>query len=83
MSQLLEQSMKSWKHPDDEKTYILSQDIVVCKPEIKFMIGEKEMMKISSDQFYIRGEQLPVDEKEAKSVYEALKAFLVWHTLNK
>jgi len=43
----------------------------------------KELLKITEDGFYVRGEKVPVDEKEAAAVYKAFKEFLVYHALTR
>ncbi len=42
-----------------------------------------EMISIAEDGFYVRGEKVPVDDKEALTVYNAFKQFLVWAELNR
>lgn len=37
--------------------------------------GTEEMLKITQDGFYVRGVQVPQDEREAQVVYDA---FLQW-----
>jgi hypothetical protein len=58
---------------------------VSAPPEnnITFYGGQAEMLKVTEDGFYIRGEKVPADDKEAASVYKAFKAFLIHHALTK
>jgi hypothetical protein len=42
-----------------------------------------EMLRVAEDGFYIRGEKVPVDDKEAATVYNAFKEFLVWSRLSR
>jgi hypothetical protein len=42
-----------------------------------------EMLRVSEDGFYIRGEKVPVDDREAATVYNAFKEFLVWSRLSR
>jgi hypothetical protein len=42
-----------------------------------------EMLRVAEDGFYIRGEKIPVDDKEAATVYTAFKEFLVWNRLSR
>jgi hypothetical protein len=46
-------------------------------------VGETEMLRVSEDGFYVRGEKIPVDDKEAATVYNAFKEFLVWSRLHR
>lgn len=52
------------------------------KNEISFTGGGEEMLRISKDGFYIRGERVPADKKEAQAVYTAFKQWLNWAILN-
>lgn len=45
--------------------------------------GGVEMLRVAQDGFYVRGERVPADEKEAATVYNAFKQFLVWAELNR
>lgn len=45
--------------------------------------GGIEMLRVAQDGFYVRGEKVPVDDKEAATVYNAFKQFLVWAELNR
>ncbi len=42
-----------------------------------------EMLKITSDGFYVRGVKLEQDEQEARRVYDAFHSWLMWITLNR
>ena len=63
------------------------------KPEYKFhepepnnivcMAGSAEMLKVGPDGFWVRGVKVPQDDKEAVTVYNAFKQFLVWSELNR
>jgi hypothetical protein len=37
--------------------------------------GNVEMLRVAKDGFYVRGEKVPMDDKEAETVYNA---FLQW-----
>lgn len=50
---------------------------------IVFSSGDSEMLKISPKGFWVRGVQVNQDEKEAVTVYEAFKQWLVWSELNR
>lgn len=45
--------------------------------------GGTEMLRVAQDGFYVRGKKVPVDDKEAETVYNAFKQFLVWAELNR
>lgn len=42
-----------------------------------------EMLKITEDGFYVRGKKVPVDDKEALTVYKAFRQFLAWSALTR
>ena len=42
-----------------------------------------EMLRVAVDGFYVRGEKVPVDDREAATVYTAFKEFLVWSRLSR
>ena len=44
---------------------------------------DNEMLRVAKDGFYVRGERVPADEKEAETVYNAFKEFLVYHNLSR
>jgi hypothetical protein len=46
-------------------------------------VGSTEMLRVAEDGFYVRGEKIPVDDKEAETVYNAFKEFLVWNRLSR
>ena len=45
--------------------------------------GSTEMLRVAEDGFYVRGEKVPVDDREAATVYNAFKEFLVWSRLSR
>lgn len=47
------------------------------------IVGPNEMLRVAPDGFYVRGVKVPADEKEAETVYNAFKQFLVWSELNR
>jgi hypothetical protein len=51
--------------------------------DISFNVHEDEMLRIASDGFYVRGQKVPMDDKEAQTVYNAFKQWLTWNTLQK
>lgn len=50
---------------------------------ITFVQGQTEMLKVADDGFYVRGVKVPVDDREAATVYNAFKEFLVWSRLHR
>jgi hypothetical protein len=58
---------------------------VTSPPEnnIVFHTGKSETLRVTEDGFYVRGQRVPVDEKEAAAVYKAFKEFLVYHALTR
>jgi hypothetical protein len=47
------------------------------------MQGQSEMLKVADDGFYVRGVKVPADDREAETVYNAFKEFLVWSRLHR
>ena len=50
---------------------------------IIFMQGQTEMLKVADNGFYVRGVKVSVDDREAETVYNAFKEFLVWSRLHR
>lgn len=48
---------------------------------IVFNANQNEILKVAEDGFYVRGKKVPVDDREAESVYKAFKEFLIWAAL--
>ena len=46
-------------------------------------VGATEMLRVAEDGFYVRGEKITVDDREAATVYTAFKEFLVWSRLSR
>jgi hypothetical protein len=42
-----------------------------------------EMIRVTKDGFWVRGVKVEQDEREAETVYNAFKQFLVWAELNR
>lgn len=51
---------------------------------ITFVTGNPsvEMLKVSPDGFWVRGVKIKQDDKEAETVYNAFKAWMMWAKLN-
>lgn len=50
---------------------------------ITFYVKEQELLKVAADGFYVRGNKIDIDNKEAESVYRAFREFLIWSALLK
>jgi hypothetical protein len=50
---------------------------------LTMIAGGSEMMRVSADGFYVRGVRVPADDREAETVYNAFKQFLVWAELTR
>lgn len=48
---------------------------------IVFNANQNEILKVSEDGFYVRGKKVPIDDREAESVYKAFREFLIWAAL--
>ena len=46
-------------------------------------VGSTEMLRVAEDGFYVRGVRVESDDKEAATVYNAFKEFLVWGRLSR
>ena len=55
----------------------------VAQNNISCWAGGVEMLRVAQDGFYVRGVRVPADDKEAETVYNAFKQFLVWSELNR
>lgn len=54
-----------------------------ARNNISCYAGGTEMLRVAQDGFYVRGQRVPADDKEAETVYNAFKQFLVWAELNR
>ena len=59
----------------DSKTPIEANIVLFC--------GANELLKITENGFYVKGNKVEADENEAAAVYRAFKEFLVYHALTK
>jgi hypothetical protein len=50
---------------------------------LTMIAGGSEMLRVAQDGFYVRGQRVPVDDREAETVYTAFKQFLVWAEINR
>lgn len=67
------------------KNQVPEKIMSVSQPEnnITCYAGGSEMLRVAEDGFYVRGVKVPADDKEAATVYNAFKQFLVWAELTK
>ena len=59
--------------------------LILAAPEnnITLNAGDTEMLRVTSDGFFVRGVAVPVDEKESLAVYNCFKEWLAWASLNR
>lgn len=74
--QPLDDVMKTWTNTN-VGVNAPSENNITC------YTGGVEMLKVSEDGFYVRGVKVPADDKEAETVYNAFKEFLVWSRLHR
>jgi hypothetical protein len=77
----LEKVVSSWSAaniPDSNITFELPDN-----NNITMFTGGTEMLKVAEDGFYVRGVKVPADDREAETVYNAFKEFLVWSRLHR
>jgi hypothetical protein len=58
-------------------TIPIPQDTVILRA------GNEDMLRIAPDGFYVRGVKVPVDENEAKTVYNSFQQWLAWAQLQR
>lgn len=64
-------------------TISISDEYAQRQNSLTMVAGGTEMLRVGPDGFYVRGEKVPADDKEAETVYNAFKQFLVWAELNR
>jgi len=80
--QPLQNVVNNWaRELPDEPNFTF--DVDTEPNNITMVSGGKEMLRVAEDGFYVRGEKVPVDDKEAATVYNAFKEFLVWSRLSR
>jgi hypothetical protein len=57
--------------------------LVEPKNTITCMSGGAEMLRVSPEGFWVRGQKVEQDDKEAEVVYNAFKSWMSWAQLNK
>ena len=80
----------TYKWAEDSTNGVIAQEV---GPEFAFreptpnnitmISGGTEMLRVAEDGFYVRGEKVPVDDREAATVYNAFKEFLVCNRLSR
>jgi hypothetical protein len=58
-------------------------DFEARQNSLTMIAGGCEMLRVANDGFYVRGEKVPADDKEAEIVYNAFKQFLTWAEMNR
>jgi hypothetical protein len=63
---------------------INTEAIEQARNTITFCAGNAntEMLKVSPEGFWVRGIKVTQDDKEAETVYNAFKAWMMWARLN-
>ena len=67
----------------ENATFSVSPEYQAMQNSLTMIAGGTEMLRVSQDGFYVRGVKVPADDKEAETVYNAFKQFLVWAELNR
>lgn len=64
--------------------YIDTDAIERARNTITFNSGNPstEMLRVSPNGFWVRGVKIEQDDKEAETVYNAFKAWMMWAKLN-
>ena len=74
--------MATWVN--DDPAEITRYNFHEPKPNnITCNVGSTEMLRVSEDGFYVRGVRVEADDREAATVYNAFKEFLVWSRLHR
>ena len=71
-----------WQEDHDR----IMEEIKFRDPEpdtISCMAGGAEMLRVSTDGFWVRGKKVEQDDNEAQAVYNAFKAWMIWAQLNR
>ena len=76
----LNKVVATWVNDDPVTRYNFHEPTsnnIVCN------VGETEMLRVTEDGFYVRGVRVEADDREAATVYNAFKEFLVWGRLSR
>lgn len=78
-AQELGQVLSSWVKRSQDDDAVESSDIT-------FKTGgaePSEMLRVAPDGFWVRGQRVPVDDREAETVYRAFREWLTWSHLTR
>ncbi len=67
----------------ENATIGISPEFESMQNSLTMIAGGSEMLRVAQDGFYVRGVKVPADDKEAETVYNAFKQFLVWAEMNR
>ena len=81
--QPLQDIMNSWVQKPLIGPVTYELDSIPKNNNITMITNGTEMLRVAEDGFYVRGEKVPVDDREAATVYNAFKEFLVWSRLSR
>ena len=74
------QTLSQWTK-DNDVIYQLREE--VQEPTIVMHAsGSDEMIRVTKDGFWVRGVKVAQDDKEAETVYNAFKQWMMWASLN-
>jgi hypothetical protein len=65
----------------DNRTEVQFADVTTQPNNITCLAGGTEMLKVGPEGFWVRGVQVPQDDQEALTVYNAFKAWMTWASL--
>ena len=74
--------LEKYSVSDTDQSIVFPED-QITGGNITMTAGMNEMLRVAQDGFYVRGQRVPADDKEAETVYNAFKQFLVWAELNR
>jgi len=57
---------------------VLTMSPEIDGSSITFWANESEMLKLTPTGFCVRGQPVPVDEQEAREVYQAFRQWMTW-----
>ena len=64
-----------------------AEPVLVIEPDQEnstvFYCAGEEILRITDKGFWVKGERVPADAKEAEAVYESFKQWLTWHQLTR
>lgn len=79
-------NLQQWTAEESEE-FLFAEEIKFRDHEPNSIVmhgsGNDEMLRVAQDGFYVRGVKVPVDDKEAETVYNAFKQWLAWASLQR